>query len=116
LSPVVGFVGEILAGITNVIGPLTAIYLLALRFEKREFVKAVASIFLVTKLSQLAAISRWGLYTGEILRWSAGLTVVALVAFCVRLRVQDWVPHATFARILHGLLLGMGLFFIYRGL
>jgi len=26
------------------------------------------------------------------------------------------VPQATFARILHGLLLGMGLFFIYRGL
>ena len=116
LNPVVGFVGGILAGITNVIGPLTAMYLLALRFEKQEFVKAVASIFLVAKLSQLAAISRWGLYTGEILRWSAGLTAVALVAFWVGLRVQDRVPQATFARILHGLLLGMGLFFIYRGL
>jgi len=116
LSPVVGFVGGVLAGITNVIGPLTAMYLLALRFEKREFVKAVASIFLVAKLSQLAAISRWGLYTGEILRWSAGLTVVALVAFWVGLRVQDRVPQAIFAHILHGLLLGMGLFFIYRGL
>jgi uncharacterized protein len=116
LSPIVGLVGGILAGITNVIGPLTAMYLLALRFEKREFVKAVASIFLVAKLSQLVAISRWGLYTSEILRWSAGLTMVALVAFWVGLRVQDQVHQATFARMLHGLLFGMGLFFIYRGM
>ena len=77
---------------------------------------AMILIFLVAKLSQLAAISRWGLYTGEILRWSAGLTAIALVAFWVGLRVQDRVPQATFARILHGLLLGMELFFIYRGL
>ncbi len=116
LGPAVGFAGGVLAGVTNVIGPLTALYLLALGFEKREFVKAVASIFLTAKVSQLVAISRWGLYTREILWWSSGLTVVALVAFGVGLRVQDRVPQATFSRILHLLLFGMGIFFVYRGL
>ncbi len=115
LGPAVGFAGGVLAGITNVIGPLTALYILALGFEKREFVKAVASIFLVTKLSQLIAIARWGLYTGQILWWSAGLSAVALVAFGVGLRVQDRVPQETFRRILHVLLLGMGVVFLYRG-
>lgn len=115
LGPAVGFAGGILAGVTNVVGPLTALYLLALGFEKREFVKAVASIFFMTKVSQLVAISRWGLYTAEILWWSAGLSGVALLAFWVGLRVQDRVPQATFGRILHLLLFGMGVVFVYRG-
>jgi uncharacterized membrane protein YfcA len=107
--------GRVLAGVTNVIGPLTALYILALGFEKRQFVKAVASIFFVTKVSQLIAISRWGLYTVQILGWSVGLSAVALAAFWVGLRVQDRVPQETFRRILHILLLGMGVVFIYRG-
>jgi len=115
LGPAVGFAGGVLAGITNVIGPLTALYVLALGLEKRDFVKAVASIFFVTKVSQLAAISRWGLYTVQILWWSVGLSAVALLAFWVGLGVQDRVPQETFRRILHVLLFGMGMVFIYRG-
>ncbi|RPI05078.1 MAG: sulfite exporter TauE/SafE family protein [Zetaproteobacteria bacterium] len=115
LGPAVGFTGGVLAGVTNVVGPITALYLLALGFEKREFVKAVASIFFITKASQLVAISRWGLYTAEILWWSVGLAAVALVAFWVGLRVQDRVPQATFGRIVNVLLFGMGIVFIYRG-
>jgi uncharacterized membrane protein YfcA len=115
LGPAVGFTGGVLAGVTNVVGPLTALYILALGFEKREFVKAVASIFFVTKVSQLVAISRWGLYTTEILWWSLWLSAVALLAFCLGLRVQDRVPQETFRRILHVLLFGMGVVFIYRG-
>lgn len=114
LGPAVGFAGGVLAGITNVVGPLTALYILALGFEKREFVKAVASIFFITKVSQLAAISRWGLYTVEILRWSVGLSAVALLAFWVGLRVQDRVPQEAFRRILYVLLFGMGIVFVYR--
>jgi uncharacterized membrane protein YfcA len=114
LGPAVGFAGGLLAGVTNVVGPLTALYLLALGFEKQEFVKAVASIFFMTKVSQLVAISRWGLYTAEILWWSVGLAAVALLAFWMGLRVQDRVPQETFRRILHVLLFGMGVVFIYR--
>ncbi len=115
LGPAVGLAGGVLAGVTNVIGPLTALYILALGFEKPEFVKAVASIFFMTKVSQLVAISRWGLYTVEILWWSVGLSAVALVAFWVGLQVQDRVPQETFRRLLHLLLFGMGMVFIYRG-
>ena len=35
----------------------------------------------MTTVSQLVAISRWGLYTTEILWWSLGLSAVALLAF-----------------------------------
>lgn len=111
-----GLTGGLLNGVTNVVGPIAAIYLMALRFEKRDFVKALASIFLVAKISQLAAISRWGLFTPEILRWSAMLSVMALAAFWVGLKTQDRVRQETFTRILHVLLAGMALYFVYRGL
>lgn len=116
LGPAVGLANGILAGVTNVPGPLPALYLLGLQFGKREFVKGLASLVLAAKLSQGAAISRWGLYTGEILGWSAGLTAVALVGFGTGLRVQDRVPQAAFIRLLHVLLFGMGLVFVFRGL
>jgi len=69
----------------------------------------------VTKVSQVIAMSRWGLYTVQILWWSVGLSAVALLAFWLGLRVQDRVPQETFRRILHVLLFGMGVVFIYRG-
>jgi uncharacterized membrane protein YfcA len=116
LGPTVGFANGILAGVTNVPGPLPALYLLGLDFEKRDFVKGLASIVLTAKLSQLAAISRWGLFTGEILGWSTGLVGAALVGFGAGLRVHDRVPQAAFGRMVHLLLFGMGLVFVYRGL
>ena len=111
-----GLTGGILNGVTNVYGPIIAIYLLALQFEKRDFVKALASTFLMAKLSQFAAISRWGLFTPEILRWSAMLSAMALGAFWIGLKTQDRVRQETFSRILHLLLAAMALYFVYRGL
>ena len=70
----------------------------------------------IAKVSQLAAISRWGLYTPAVLRWSVTLTGVALAAFWVGLKTQDRVRQETFTRLLRFLLGGMALFFIYRGL
>ena len=67
-------------------------------------------------MSQLAAISRWGLYTPAVLRWSVTLTGVALAAFWVGLKTQDSVRQETFTRLLRCLLAGMALFFVYRGL
>jgi uncharacterized membrane protein YfcA len=116
LGPVVGFVGGVLNGVTNVFGPLAAIYLLALDLSKREFVKAMSSIFLAAKISQLAAISSSGIYSASLLWWSALLTLVALGAFWVGLHTQDRVPQHAFRRILHGLLFVMALFFVYRGI
>ena len=116
LGPTVGLANGILAGVTNVPGPLPALYLLGLDFEKLDFVKGLASIVLTAKLSQLVAIFRWGLYTGEILAWSTGLAGAALVGFGAGLRVHDRVPQAAFGRIVHLLLFGMGVVFIYRGL
>ncbi len=115
LGALTGLVAGVLTGVTNAIGPIGAFYVLALQMQKREFVKAVASIFLVAKLSQLAAVAHWGFFTSTILQWSAVLTLVALGAFWVGLATQDRVRQETFLRILYALLFAMAFFFVYRG-
>src|SRR5918999_437814 len=62
LSPLFGLVSGFLNGMTNAAGPTLAIYLYSLKLEKRAFVKSIATIFVITKISQLVAISTWDLF------------------------------------------------------
>jgi uncharacterized membrane protein YfcA len=110
----IGFAGGVLTGITNIVGPLVALYLLALQFEKTAFVKGVASVFLTAKLTQFAAISQGGIYSLAIFRWSALLTAAGLMTFWIGLKTQDRVPQETFLKILYAILTLMAAFFLYR--
>jgi len=116
LGSLAGFASGVLTGMTNIIGPIGAMYLLARRHQKHDFVKGVASMFLTAKLSQLAALSGWGLYPLRLVPWSAALTAVALGAFWVGLKAQDRVDQEGFGRILRAMLTVMAVFFLYRGL
>jgi uncharacterized membrane protein YfcA len=116
LGSLAGLVSGLLAGLTNIVGPIGAMYLLARRYRKRDFVKGVASMFLTAKLGQLAALSGWGLYPLRLVPWSALLTGVALGAFWVGLRTQDRVNQEGFGRILRAMLAVMAAFFLYRGI
>jgi uncharacterized membrane protein YfcA len=62
LSPIAGFVGGFLNGMTNVGAPATAAYLYSLRLPKRDFIKSIATIFIVSKIVQLIAITTWNLF------------------------------------------------------
>jgi uncharacterized membrane protein YfcA len=110
----IGFAGGVLTGVTNIVGPIVALYLLALHFEKTAFVKGVASVFLTAKLTQFLAISQGGIYSLTIFQWSALLTAVGLLAFWVGLKTQDRVPQVAFLKILYTVLVLMAVYFIYR--
>jgi uncharacterized membrane protein YfcA len=116
LGAITGLVGGTLNGVTNVYGPIATIYLLGLRLEKREFVKGVSAIFLTSKVSQLVALSRWGLYSPGVFRESLGLSVIALAAFWVGLKTQDSVRQDSFLRLIHVLLAAMAGYYVYRGI
>jgi len=116
LASLAGFSGGVLTGMTNIGGPIGPMYLLARRYGKRDFVKGVASMFLTAKLSQLAALSGWGLYPLRLLPWSAALSLIALGAFRVGLKAQDRVNQEGFSRILRVVLAVMAVFFVYRAL
>jgi uncharacterized protein len=116
LSSVVGFIGGFLNGMTNAAGPALAVYLYGLKLEKTDFVKAISIIFIVTKVSQLVAVSTWNLFNRSTLTLSLEVTVLVLLGFYVGLKVQDRINQQTFNRSLLLALFVIGVVLIVRSL
>lgn len=116
LAPVAGLAAGVLTGLTNAASTPLIIYFHALGMDKHEFVRSIALVFITVKLAQLAATGWYGLLTPHLLLVSVGLTAVGLAAFGVGLRVQDWLPEATFRRIVIGFLALVGAWLVVRGL
>jgi uncharacterized protein len=112
----VGFISGFLNGITNAAGPVLAIYLYSLRLDKREFIKSIATIFVFTKLSQLAAVSSWNLFNSSTLLLSLQVTAFTLLGFYAGLKTQDRIPQQTFNRALLILLFLIGVTLLARAL
>ncbi len=116
LSPVVGLLGGFIMGMTNAGGPVFAIYLYSLRLPKTEFIKSIATIFIINKVSQLIAVSTWNLLTLSTLRLSAVVTLYVLLGFYLGLKSQDRVNQKTFNRVLLSLLFVIGVTLMVRAL
>ncbi|HEX2227753.1 MAG TPA: sulfite exporter TauE/SafE family protein [Candidatus Binatia bacterium] len=116
LSPLFGFVSGFLNGMTNAAGPTLAIYLYSLNLEKRAFVKSIATVFIVTKISQLVAISTWNLFNWATMSLSVQVLLFTLAGFYAGIKAQDRVNQQTFNRGLLGLLFLIGLTLIGRAL
>lgn len=116
LSPIFGFISGFLNGMTNAAGPTLAIYFYSLKLEKRDFVKSIATIFCLTKASQLVAVSTWNLFNWETITLSLQVVLVTLLGFFAGLRTQDRVNQKTFSRGLLVLLTLIGIILIVRAL
>jgi uncharacterized membrane protein YfcA len=116
LSPLFGFLSGFLNGLTNAAGPTLAIYLYSLKLEKRTFVKSIATIFVVTKITQLVAISTWNLFNRATITLSIQVLLFTLAGFYAGMKAQDRVNQQTFNRGLMVLLLLIGLILIGRAL
>jgi uncharacterized protein len=116
LSPLFGFLSGFLNGMTNAAGPTLAIYLYSLKLDKRAFVKSIATIFVVTKISQLMAISTWNLFNWATIALSVQVLLFTLAGFYAGMKAQDRVNQQTFNRGLLVLLLLIGLILIWRAL
>jgi uncharacterized membrane protein YfcA len=114
LSPPAGLISGFLNGMTNAAGPSLAIYLYSLKLEKKEFIKSIATIFVVTKASQLAAVSTWNLLNWQTLLLSLEVTFLVLLGFYAGLKTQDRVNQQTFNRGLLFLLFGIGVTLVVR--
>ena len=116
LSPPAGLISGFLNGMTNAAGPALAIYLYGLKLEKKDFIKSIATIFVITKTSQLAAVSTWNLLNWVTLSLSLGVTLFVLLGFYAGLKIQDRVNQQTFNRVLLVLLFAIGIILIGRAL
>ena len=114
LSPIFGFLSGFLNGMTNAAGPTLAIYFYSLKLDKLTFVKSIATIFVVTKLTQLVAISTWNLFNWHTIRLSLLVLLFTLVGFYAGLKAQDRVNQKTFNRGLLLLLALVGVILVVR--
>ena len=101
---------------TNAAGPVLAIYLYSLKLQKVEFIKSIATIFIVTKVSQLAAVSTWNLFTHANLLLSLEVTLLVLLGFYVGLKTQDRVNQGTFNRGILIFLFVLGVTLVLRAM
>lgn len=111
-----GFISGFLNGMTNAAGPALAIYLYSLKLKKADFIKSISTIFIVTKLSQLVAVSTWNLFNPSTLGLSLGLTFFVLIGFRAGLKTQDRINQHNFNRGLLMLLFVIGITLIVRAL
>lgn len=116
LSPIAGLLTGFLNGMTNAAGPALAIYLYNLKLSKLEFIKSIALIFIMTKLSQLVAVSTWNLFNQSNLLLSLEVTLFVLLGFCAGLKTQDRVNQKTFNRGLMIFLFAIGVTLVLRAL
>lgn len=115
-SPIFGFISGFLNGMTNAAGPTLAIYFYSLKLEKRDFVKSVATIFVITKASQLVAVSTWNLFNWDTITLSIQVVLFTLIGFFAGIKTQDRVNQKTFNRGLLVLLTLIGIILIVRAL
>ena len=113
-SPVFGLISGFLNGMTNAAGPTLAIYLYSLKLEKRAFVKSLATIFVITKLTQLVAISTWNLFNWDTIILSVQVLLFTLAGFYAGMKAQDRVNQVNFNRGLLALLCLIGVLLLLR--
>jgi uncharacterized protein len=116
LSPFFGFISGFLNGMTNAAGPTLAIYFYSLKLEKRIFVKSIATIFVITKASQLVAVSTWNLFNWSTITLSIQVVLFTLLGFYAGLKTQDRINQRNFNRSLLVLLFLVGVVLIVRAL
>jgi uncharacterized membrane protein YfcA len=115
-SPIFGFVSGFLNGMTNAAGPTLAIYFYSLKLEKRDFVKSLGTIFVITKVAQLIAVSTWNLFNWSTITLSGQVVLLTLLGFYIGLKTQDRVNQKTFSRGLLALLTLIGIILVARAL
>ena len=116
LSPLVGFGAGFLNGMTNVSGPVLAMYFYGLKLSKTEFVKAGATIFFILKCGQIVALSSWNQFSWPLFQLSLLLIVLLCAGFYAGLKTQDRVNQDAFNRGLLLVLLVIGVTLIFRAL
>ena len=95
---VLGAIGGLYGGISGVWGPPLLVYLLSIKADKLETVRAQGVVFLIGAAVLLGAHLTSGVLNSQTLAFSALLVVPALIGQTLGTRVQDRLDQAKFRR------------------
>lgn len=113
---ILGAIGGLYGGISGVWGPPLLVYLLSIRADKLETVRAQGVVFLIGAVVLLAAHLGSGVLNAQTLLFSALLVLPAQIGQLLGTRIQDRLGQARFRRWTLALLVLTGLNLMRRAI
>ncbi|MBP8304898.1 MAG: sulfite exporter TauE/SafE family protein [Phycisphaerae bacterium] len=109
----------VLAGVTtmmaNAAGPIMAVYLLAMRFDKRQFIGTQAWFFWIVNLSKLPLSGRLGLVTAQTLQANLLVLPAILAGGVVGILLVHRISQKTFNAVVRALAIAAGAYLCAGG-
>ncbi|MDH3694885.1 MAG: sulfite exporter TauE/SafE family protein [Gammaproteobacteria bacterium] len=99
ISPVVGFAGGLMGGLSTIWGPLIVIYFLMLRLGKEEFVQVVGWVWLLGSIPLTLGYISNGILNRDIALASAAACTPALAGLIVGQTIRKRIDEQRFQRI-----------------
>lgn len=115
-APLLGALAGVIGGATTIFFPIMAIYLLGVGVDRRQFIKAISSIFALLQIVQLGALAVFGAMTGPRLLYALAVSVPCALGFALGQVSQRRLDQARFMRAVRLLLAATALQLVYRGL
>lgn len=115
-TPAIGIVSGLLGGISSFLGPLMAMYLMALRVTKDQFVGAIALFYLIASIPFFLGLAANGLFGWTELWASCGATVMIWLGVLLGQRLRALASGELFRRLVLGLLVVVGANMVRKGL
>ncbi len=110
-----GFASGLMGGVSGIAAPLLVAYLFSLKLDKRHFVYAISSIFVMFGISLTLSLFFLGAYTWDIAFFSAFCIIPLFLGTVVGTRVQDKISQKVFNRLVLITLFIVGLDLLRRG-
>ncbi|MBL42235.1 MAG: hypothetical protein CMM49_06220 [Rhodospirillaceae bacterium] len=115
-SPFIGIVAGILGGISSLIGPLIAMYLIALKLEKDFFVITIAIIFLCFSITFYITLTIYGVMNFNNITGSILATIPVMFGVIIGNKIRSKVNQKKFKVFLIFFLIIIGINLIRKGL
>ena len=116
ISPIIGIIAGILGGISSLIGPLIAMYLIALKLEKDFFVITIAIIFLCFSITLYSTLAINGVMNFNNITGSLLATIPVMFGVILGNRIRGKINQKKFKIILIIFLIIIGINLIRKGL
>jgi uncharacterized membrane protein YfcA len=115
-TPAVGIVSGLLGGMSSFLGPLMAMYLMALRVNKDEFVGAIALFYMIAAIPFYVGLSVTGHFGWTEFWASCGAAFMIWLGVLVGQKLRARASAELFRRLVLGLLIVVGVNMIRKGL
>lgn len=116
MTPGIGLASGIMGGVSSFLGPLMAVYLVALRIDKDQFIGTIAMIYFISALPFFGGLALTGHLGWNELFASAAGTAIIFVGVVAGQILREMIPPERFRRAVLAMMILIGANMIRKGL